>query len=288
MATATPAQITPPPAIVQTVAEAPKAPQLPIDLLTQMPRAMNGTSLAVCSNFTSPHKGTDLTDPKKVKAGMAQAQRCLTTVATSVQNGTISDAPALALALRGIPFTNAQGNDNVADTASDIATRIAEARSTLVQMDYHLPGMSEQSVIKKPFTEEEIMSVGTYSGKYKQPLPTLTPARSIPIDPSTAYVMTAADVVMHPVRYTDNGKTLAETLARVRKDHPAAEDQKLAQLCMMDTGNTSLQDCQNVSARNTVEMIVNGKAAPYDASQYLSQSFVANVTQPKKTSTAQR
>ena len=246
-------QAAPPPAIVQTI-------QLPINILDEGPRVELAGQLAVCANFTRPHKGSDPTP-----AASTEAEVCLATVRRAVEEGTISDLPAMMLALRGIPLNGPGGVDNVAPQADDVASQIAE-RPKEIAFDYHLRALSEASVTRKPFTREEINAVTIRDGR--SALPDMRPDRNIPIDPSTSYIVTAANIVIHPDRYTTSGTTLAQTVADARTRHPAADDESLAQRCLMNDGKLTLTDCQQAAARMIGTMIVQGKARPYDPSLY--------------------
>ena len=276
-----------PPAIIQSApatqayagqaGSPPGTVQIPIRR-DDLERGLLATHLAVCAGFTSPHGGTNLTngqnDHETVMRAMKDANLCVSTVEDAVRNGTITDAPAMALALRNDTFISPQGEDKIAGTLDDIASLIDRTTPDKLTLEYN-PSLAPAPV-STAFTPAELGAATIVDGR--QALPTMTSARSIPIDPSTAYVMTAADVVVHPARYMVPDKSMAETIALARSRHSASDDKQLATLCMIDDGSVTLQDCQEVSARNTAQMIVNGEVAAYDVRLYNANFVIPHVT----------
>lgn len=252
--------------------------QLPINVDTDNARALAAIRLAICANFTEAHKGRSAEQSKLVSD--TDAQHCLFYVQTAVRNGTISDAPAITLALRGIPFTGSKGGDNVEGTMNDIVEKIGVAGEDSFAFDYYLTGLDPKQIVRTGFTEEELKSVALKDG-FSQLDPSLTPLHAIPIDQSTAYVMTAADIVAHPERYTSDGMTFAQTLAEARTRHPVAEDARVTKSCLDNDGTQGLHACHNVAARDTAELILRGEAAPYNKQLYSKERVAA--TEPMVT-----
>jgi hypothetical protein len=253
------------PATVQTAQNRPV--QLPIDMTKDKERAFEAIQLAICANLNTPHEGAPLTSGKSgtARAVMASAEKCMASVEHAVLNGTISDFPAMTLALRNTPFFDPKGTDRIAETLDDIASLIATKPASTMQFDYYGASL-RTGPIRKPFTSQELAAAANV---YRRgALPDILASRSIPIDPSTSYVVTAADVVIHPTRYKAEGRTLEETLDDARKLHTSTEDKKLAKLCMINDGHMTLQRCQTVSARNTLEMIVNKQVKHYNPAFY--------------------
>jgi hypothetical protein len=252
-----------PPSIVQNPPL--RLVQLPISVVTEGGRAVTAVRLALCSNFSEPHGRRS---PEYLAhSDEMDARHCHDVVQDAVRSGTISDVAAMALALRSIPFTDPQGGDNVDRTMDDVAARIATVPVGTKAFDYYLHGLDQSQLVRKPFTMDEMKAVTIRDGRTATPSE-LTPLRSIPIDPSTAYVFTAADVVAHPARYTAEGMTLAQTIADARTRHSAVDDAKIIKSCFDNDGVQGVHECQMVAARETSEMVVKGEFKPYDPELY--------------------
>lgn len=259
--------------------------------------------LASCSNVTNPER----------KNSPASAERCLINANAAIRSGQIADVPALALALRQIPFTNAAGEDFVAQMSVALAIAIEQPvraytnayqqflveRQTnpnavqpapVYRTNYSNPASTAGSPFAQPpepyriqrdpinhapFTGPEIDAV-VGRGTSFRPSAAQQPNREIPIDTGMAYLATAADAVIHPERYTAPNMTVAQTVAAARARTPAALDREIAVACfngdrsqLLSNGDVAdLRNCRAAAARNSLEMIVNGEAAPYSPARY--------------------
>jgi len=254
---------------------------------------------------------TNVTDPAR-QSSPASAERCLISTNAAIRSGQIADVPALALALRQIPFTNANGDDYVAQMSRALATAIAEPVRTynaavqqflidrqtnpnavqpapVYRTNYSNPASTAASpfapppepyriqrdpINHTPFTRPEIDAVVARSEL--RPSAAQRSNREIPIDTGMAYLATAADAVIHPERYTAQGMTLAQTVVSARTRTPATLDHEIAVACFVgdrshllsNGGVADLGTCRAAAARNTLEMIANGEAAPYNPARY--------------------
>ena len=260
------------------------------------------SSLAECSNVTDPERQTS----------PASAERCLINANAAIRSGQIADVPALALALRQIPFTNTVGDDYVEQQSRALATAIEQpvrAYNAAVQQflverqtnpnavqpapvyrtNYSNPASTAGSPFAQPpepyriqrdpinhapFTGPEIEAVIATSSF--RPSAAQVSTREIPIDTGMAYLATAADAVIHPERYTPQGMKVAQTVASARARTPAALDREIAVACFVgdrsqllsNGGVADLGTCRAAAARNSLEMMANGEAAPYNPARY--------------------
>jgi len=249
--------------------------QLPISLVDDGHRGELDIKLAHCANFGTPHKGVDLRDKSKIDQAMARAKECVANTEEALRNGHVTDMPAMANALRGVSFTLPDGTDLVAETSARIISQIVTHKGQSF-FDYRANPNSGVTPITKPF-DKEITTVITRNG-HKVALPDMVPNRTIPIDPSTAYIMGTADVLIHPAAYTAPGKTFAQTLASLRKTNTPAQDHNRAVGCMLNIGGTDILECVSVAARNAGDLIVKGQAPSYDRSLYDDEAIA--VTAP--------
>lgn len=263
--------------------------------------AQVAVTLAGCTNVTNPER----------QSSPASAERCLINANAAIRSGQIADVPALALALRQIPFTNATGNDNVAEMSSALATAIeqlvsaynAAVRRFLAERQTNPAAVQPTPVFRTnysnaaatianpfappqpnggqrdpinhtPFTPDEISSVVARSDL--RPSAAQLPNREIPIDTGMAYLAIAADAVIHPEHYVAPGMTVTQTVATARARMPAALDREIAVACFVGNRNKLLSNggvadlgtCRAAAARNTLEMMANGEAAPYNPARY--------------------
>jgi hypothetical protein len=212
----------------------------------------NTTDLVRCANFHTPN----------TTKGINQARVCKAAVDNAVRTGLITDFPAMFLALRQIPFTNASGNDKVAQMSDELITTIDANRSEQI-VPYN---NGDYNVNRKPITINEGATI--IGGGRKVVTPDMAPNREFTIDPYVAYMATAADVVIHTGRYVPAGKTAREAVADTRTRNPKAKDDETQLKCAMRTADVSFGMCELAAARNTLEMVANGQYVPYNPARY--------------------
>lgn len=214
-------------------------------------------NLLGCSGFTIPANS---------RFKKEAAEGCVNSVDSAVKDGTITTVLAAALALRQIPYTNARGDDNIAGMSDAFAFLIDENPKAKSIVYGTVAGAK-----LLPFTHDEILSITTPT-VLPRPSPDMVASRPLPFDTGTAYMATAADVSIHPQRYTAEGKNIADTVAQpaFAKAVQADVANNMAWKCMAreNLPEVNLERCSLVAARRTLQNMATGTAKPYDPAVY--------------------
>ena len=168
-----------------------------------------------------------------VSTNIAKADYCVSALKDASRNGWIRNVPLIALAIQQEPYVkDGRGSDSAAnkslaimDKVFDLSQNPAEDKS---KVSYICTASTGRNCASVPITAAEMDAavIGTTT-----PSAQMNSHRALPVDKAGAAMMAFADAQMNMDRYLDEGKTLQDTVARIRSTTADDVIQAALKLC---------------------------------------------------------